>query len=280
MGRRASRDPKPFSVIAVLDQDALSAIRTQIGPFNDYHLPSKDELLQMYLVLKLNNVGNFADAMYWSSSENDFETAWWRNFGNGTHGFTVKYNTISVRACRAFTTTTNYNLRDIGPAGGYIFYKNGNDYLEAAPSDQSASQVWSNVVDAEVGNTSEAIGSGQTNTTAIINQSSHTASAAKLCSDLIIGAATISLTEQQIEDIVALIPEVDISGKVDKVTGKGLSTEDYTTAEKSKLSGIESGAEANNISDVNATDLTDGGETTLHTHPGSSVTPTSWGKYY
>jgi hypothetical protein len=32
--------------------------------------------------------------------------------------------------------------------------------------------------------------------------------------------------------------------KVDKVTGKGLSTEDYTTAEKSKLSGIE--ASANN----------------------------------
>ncbi|MEY3439044.1 MAG: hypothetical protein RL265_1629 [Bacteroidota bacterium] len=33
--------------------------------------------------------------------------------------------------------------------------------------------------------------------------------------------------------------------KVDKVTGKGLSTEDYTTAEKSKLAGIEAGAEVN-----------------------------------
>lgn len=32
----------------------------------------------------------------------------------------------------------------------------------------------------------------------------------------------------------------DISGKVDKVTGKGLSTEDYTTAEKTKLEGLES----------------------------------------
>ena len=31
----------------------------------------------------------------------------------------------------------------------------------------------------------------------------------------------------------------ELSGKVDKVTGKGLSTEDYTTAEKTKLSGIE-----------------------------------------
>ena len=31
-------------------------------------------------------------------------------------------------------------------------------------------------------------------------------------------------------------------GKVDKVTGKGLSTEDYTTEEKTKLAGIEAGA--------------------------------------
>ena len=33
-----------------------------------------------------------------------------------------------------------------------------------------------------------------------------------------------------------------IAGKVDKVEGKGLSTEDYTTAEKTKLAGIEAGA--------------------------------------
>ena len=36
-----------------------------------------------------------------------------------------------------------------------------------------------------------------------------------------------------------------LSGKVDKVSGKGLSTNDYTTAEKDKLAGIESGAQVN-----------------------------------
>lgn len=36
-----------------------------------------------------------------------------------------------------------------------------------------------------------------------------------------------------------------ISNKVDKVDGKGLSTNDYTTAEKTKLSGIATGAEVN-----------------------------------
>lgn len=35
---------------------------------------------------------------------------------------------------------------------------------------------------------------------------------------------------------------VDLSGKVDKVAGKGLSTNDYTTAEKNKLAGIAEGA--------------------------------------
>jgi hypothetical protein len=44
----------------------------------------------------------------------------------------------------------------------------------------------------------------------------------------------------------------------------------FTTALNAKLAGIEAGAEVNNISDANATDLTDGGETTLHSHPGGA----------
>lgn len=39
-------------------------------------------------------------------------------------------------------------------------------------------------------------------------------------------------------------------GKVAKVAGKGLSTEDYTTAEKSKLAGVEAGAEVNAVDSV------------------------------
>ena len=47
-----------------------------------------------------------------------------------------------------------------------------------------------------------------------------------------------------------------ISAKVDKVEGKGLSTEDYTTEEKTKLAGISEGAEVNVQSDWNETDTT------------------------
>lgn len=48
-----------------------------------------------------------------------------------------------------------------------------------------------------------------------------------------------------------------LGNKVDKVTGKGLSTEDYTSAEKTKLAGIASGAEVNVLEGVqiNGTDL-------------------------
>lgn len=41
-----------------------------------------------------------------------------------------------------------------------------------------------------------------------------------------------------------------LNGKVDVVSGKGLSTNDYTNAEKQKLSGIASGAQANVIESV------------------------------
>jgi hypothetical protein len=41
--------------------------------------------------------------------------------------------------------------------------------------------------------------------------------------------------------------------KVDKVTGKGLSTNDYTTSEQTKLAGIAEGAEVNVNADWNAT---------------------------
>lgn len=44
--------------------------------------------------------------------------------------------------------------------------------------------------------------------------------------------------------------KTELGGKVDKVAGKGLSTEDYTTAEQTKLSGIEAGAEENIIISV------------------------------
>lgn len=52
--------------------------------------------------------------------------------------------------------------------------------------------------------------------------------------------------------VVGKIKEL-LGGKVDKADGKGLSTNDYTTAEKTKLAGIASGAQVNVQADWNAT---------------------------
>ena len=47
-----------------------------------------------------------------------------------------------------------------------------------------------------------------------------------------------------------------LNNKVDKVSGKGLSTNDYTTPEKTKLAGIEEGAEVNAISGISVNGTT------------------------
>lgn len=56
--------------------------------------------------------------------------------------------------------------------------------------------------------------------------------------------------------VIYLIGKVKtlLLGKVDKVEGKGLSTNDYTTEEKEKLNGIAAGAKANVKSDWEETD--------------------------
>lgn len=46
----------------------------------------------------------------------------------------------------------------------------------------------------------------------------------------------------------------------------GSTYKQYSQSDKSKLAGISAGAQVNNISDVNASDLTDGGDSTLHYH--------------
>ena len=67
------------------------------GGMNDWFLPSKDELNEMY------NAGTITSGWYWSSSEGNFNVdAWYQNFGNGGQASYYKLNAYSVRAVRAF----------------------------------------------------------------------------------------------------------------------------------------------------------------------------------
>ena len=74
--------------------------------------------------------------------------------------------------------------------------------------------------------------------------------------ELIDGAPATYDTLKEIADYLATHEDEytallsTVGGKVDKVEGKGLSTNDYTTAEKEKLSNVEAGAEVNIIESV------------------------------
>ena len=71
-----------------------------IGGYNDWFLPSRDELNKMYL--NKVAIGGFADYIYWSSSEYDAGFAWCQRFSNGVQDYYPKGSTCRVRAVRAF----------------------------------------------------------------------------------------------------------------------------------------------------------------------------------
>ena len=108
-------------------------------------------------------------------------------------------------ACGDYSDDTSspaviYAVGDTGPSGtGIVFYvtDGGLHGLEAAPSGWNGTAVdptssWSNIDDTEIGAAAQgtAIGSGLSNSNAIIAQAGHTASAAKMCRNYTGGGLT------------------------------------------------------------------------------------------
>ena len=165
------------------------------GTTYDYwFLPSRDELALMYANLhnQATPVGDFGSVYYWSSSEDSSNDARWHSFSSGSQGSNSKGNGYRVRAVRSFTSSDSYQLRDRGPADGWIFYREDNGtgtwtYLEAEDQDfpigsAAATYHWSNVTDTLVP-LGEITGTGKSNTLYIIAQPGHTESAAQVCGD-------------------------------------------------------------------------------------------------
>jgi len=70
--------------------------------YDDWYLPSKDELNQLYHNLYKEGVGGFGANFCWSSSECGATNAWNQNFYNGSQGNYSKNYSNRVRPVRAF----------------------------------------------------------------------------------------------------------------------------------------------------------------------------------
>ena len=85
------------------ESKAGTIARAYGGPNNltDWHLPSKDELNQLYINRAI--VGGFSSFFFWSSSESAASTAWSNFFASGSQNASGKGSTtIYVRPVRAF----------------------------------------------------------------------------------------------------------------------------------------------------------------------------------
>jgi hypothetical protein len=79
---------------------AIECLEFQVNGYNDWYLPSKDELNAMYL--RKDIIGGFMPFAYWSSTEVNTTQAWFENFGNEAQLPQDKFAGYSVRPVRYF----------------------------------------------------------------------------------------------------------------------------------------------------------------------------------
>jgi hypothetical protein len=83
---------------------ALHCIELDFGGFQDWFLPSKDELNLMYIYLQRKGLGGFSSDRYWSSSQSPSYSgaAYNQNFSDGRQDTNILSTECSVRAIRQF----------------------------------------------------------------------------------------------------------------------------------------------------------------------------------
>nr|WP_321265391.1 InlB B-repeat-containing protein [uncultured Sphaerochaeta sp.] len=70
--------------------------------YDDWFLPSREELALMYWNLKQHNLGGFSDANYWSSTEKNALYAAFFDFNGGQNYDGYRYSDFRVRPIRAY----------------------------------------------------------------------------------------------------------------------------------------------------------------------------------
>ena len=74
----------------------------EINGFNDWVLPSREELETIYNRLYLKGIGSFMNTKYWSSTEIDLSSTWIVDFSDGRIIPYENNNLANIRAIRYF----------------------------------------------------------------------------------------------------------------------------------------------------------------------------------
>jgi len=93
------------SIVSGCSQSGIAAricYDLNLNGYNDWFLPSKDELYLMHQNLVQHEIDIFSDDYIWSSSEYNANTAWVYVFSMATSTTTNKFSNLRVRAIRAF----------------------------------------------------------------------------------------------------------------------------------------------------------------------------------
>lgn len=73
-----------------------------LNGYDDWYIPSYDELNLMFTYLHLQGLGNFEASEYWTSTENNAFSTFAQEFSTGNRGQKGRYFFLGVRAIRAF----------------------------------------------------------------------------------------------------------------------------------------------------------------------------------
>jgi len=91
-----------LNTIKIVNIQGEGTYAAKICDISPCFLPSLDELMLMYTNLKMHNIGNFSNGIYWCSTEINYQRAYCIDFSDGYNGWDWKNSLLYVRAVKAF----------------------------------------------------------------------------------------------------------------------------------------------------------------------------------
>ncbi|MEI7983705.1 MAG: DUF1566 domain-containing protein, partial [Bacteroidota bacterium] len=161
------------------------------SPATGVHIPSSDQIIWNWNAVasatgyKWNTINEYASATDMATATSKTETG--LTPGTTYTRYVWAYNTCGISTSTTLTAQTVTFVIGQSYGGGIIFYIDGTGQhgLIAATSDQSSATQWG-CFGTTIGGTSTAIGTGQANTTAIVNGCNQSGIAARICNDLVL----------------------------------------------------------------------------------------------